>query len=60
MEQKMRFGLVLGQLPIMKKNWGQLWGWFFHVFRGKKIIQSKKRIVASTHKMKVRKKIFMV
>ena len=22
MEQKMRFGLVLGQLAILKKNWG--------------------------------------
>ena len=28
MEQKMRFGLVLGRLAILKKNWGRLWATF--------------------------------
>ena len=40
MEQNMRFGLILGRLAILKKNGGpimsNIWGWFFHVFRGKK------------------------
>ena len=39
MEQKMRFGLVLGRLAILKKNcadYEQLFRQFLHVFRGKK------------------------
>ena len=34
MEQKVIFGLVLGQLATLKKKLSNFWGWFFHVFRG--------------------------
>ena len=52
MEQKMRFGLVLGQLAILKKKFGadseQLWRVVFHDFRGKHNFKEKfKNIVVS-------------
>ena len=37
MEQNMRFGLVLGQLAILEKNWAVQYGSFegvFYVFMG--------------------------
>ena len=53
MEQKMRFGLVLVHLAILKKKLGadyeQLLRVFFYVFRGKKKYL-KKNIVASALK----------
>ena len=41
MEQELRFGLDLGRLAVMKKKgsapiMSNFWGFFFHVFRGKK------------------------
>ena len=46
-EQKMRFGLVLGRLVILKKkmwdDYEQLLRVFFHVFRGKKMLKFLKK-----------------
>ena len=51
MEQKMRFGLVLGRLTILNKNgWAnyeQLLEVFFQGFKGKNIIHFFKKIEAS-------------
>ena len=46
MEQNMRFGLILGQLAILKKNgadYEQLLRPFFHVFVGKNNVDFKKK-----------------
>ena len=41
MEQELRLGLDYGRLAVLKKRPGLIMnnfgGWFFHVFRGKKI-----------------------
>ena len=46
-EQELRFGLDLGQLAVLKKGSGLImsnfWGQFFHVFRGKKMLNLFKR-----------------
>ena len=57
----MRFGLVLGLLAILKKNFGANYEHFlraFHAFRGKEMISFLKYCSVHTkklHKMKVRK-----
>ena len=63
MEQKMRFGLVLGRLAILKKKMGadyeQLLRVFFSCFQGQNnVISLQKYCIAHTkklHKLKVRK-----
>ena len=61
MEKKMRFGLVLGQLAIIKEKFGpfmnNFWGQFFHVFIWPKnlIFFKTKLRTKNLHKMKVRK-----
>ena len=55
MEQELRFGLKLGRLAILKKEFGPIvsnfWGRFFHVFVGKIFIfYFLKNIVASALK----------
>ena len=55
MEQELRFGLDLGRLAVLKKrvwaDYEQILRVFFHVFRGKKMLNFfKENIVASALK----------